>query len=166
MDIKDALYALGIIATLVFSLLNYITTLKNRRNFLREHFYKEQFNVLGSLNSEFHILNSFLIRALKSESDLDVINNKVEEIENIFYSNSHLLSSKVLSECKEAIIIVEKFTDFINKKELDLLDDCYSEFNEKYYSILKIIISDLGVFELFMENKSLVRNVKRKTINL
>lgn len=95
MDLKDILYVLGILATFVLSLLNYITTLKNRRNFLREHFYKEQFNVLGSLNSGFHILNTLLIRALNSEFDLDVINNKVEEIENVFYSNSHLLSSKV-----------------------------------------------------------------------
>lgn len=157
MDLKDTLYALGIIATFVLSLLNYITTLKNRRNFLREHFYKEQFNVLGNLNSEFHDLNTILIKSLKSKADLEIINNKVKEIENIFYSNSHLLSTKVLSEFKEAILIVESFTKIIANDEMTLLDDCYSKFIQKYSDILKIIISDLGVSELFTENKSLVK---------
>lgn len=157
MDLKDVLYALGIIATFVLSLLNYITTLKNRRNFLREHFYKEQFNVLGKLNSEFHVLNNILIGSFKTNPDLEIINQKVKEIESIFYSNSHLLSTKVLTECKEAILIVESFTKIITNDEKALLDECYSKFNEKYYDILKIIISDLGVSELFTENKSLVK---------
>jgi F0F1-type ATP synthase beta subunit len=63
----------------------------------------------------------------------------------------------VLSEFKEAILIVESFTKIIANDEMTLLDDCYSKFIQKYSDILKIIISDLGVSELFTENKSLVK---------
>lgn len=158
MELKDILYTVGIFATIIVSSLNYIITLKNRRNFLREYFYKEQFTLLGRLNAEFHNLNMLLIKSLKSKIDEDLINQKIEEIQNVFYSNSHLISTKVLTECKEAILIVESLLEVIKSQDSHLLDyDSYYRFNEKYHEILKLIVSDLGVSQLFLENKSLVK---------
>lgn len=157
MELKDIFYTLGILFTFSIGLLNYITTLKNRRNVLREHVYKEQFNVFSKLNFEFHKLNCILIKALKVKVNNDVIKENIENIENIFYSNIHILPTKLSFIFKELITLGEDFVVKNDQTNSILLPECYNDFNEKYYVFIKLIVKELGVSELYVENKKLVQ---------
>lgn len=158
MELKDVFYIVGILSTFIIGLLNYLNTTKNRRNFLRELVYKEQFQILGKLNSELHILNLSLIENLKFRNDLQKNKLKILEIESIIYSNSHLLPTELITKCKELILISEEFLDLLSDElKYSFLNECYDRFNEKYWNLQQSIVKSLGVSELFNENNNLIK---------
>lgn len=157
MEIKDVCYTVGILFTFIIGTLNYAISLKNRRNFLRELIYKEQLTILGKINSEFHILNTFLIKSLKEKKKISYseIEMKILEIDNILYSNTHLLPTKLFTVWKEILIITDELSNCFDDNNSKLLEECYTKFNDKYYSIIKLIVKDFGINKLYTENKSL-----------
>ena len=160
MEIKDVCYTVGILLTFIIGFLNYLVSLKNRRNFLRELIYKEQLNVMGKINSEFHILNTFLIKSLKTRKKItyNELEMKILEIDNLLYSNTHLLPTKLFVVWKEILVILDEFLDSFDSSESKQLRECYDKFGEKYYSIIKLIVKDFGIDKLYLENKSIVMN--------
>lgn len=160
MEIKDICYTVGILLTFAISFLNYLVSLKNRRNFLRELIYKEQLNVIGKINSEFHILNTFLIKSLKARKKISYneIEIKILEIDNILYSNTHLLPTKLFNVWKEVLIILDEFSNCFDNSDSKALKECYDKFGEKYYSIIILIVKDFGIDKLYLENKSILMN--------
>ena len=160
MEIKDICYTVGILLTFTISFLNYLVSLKNRRNFLRELIYKEQLNVIGKINSEFHMLNTFLIKSLKTRNKISYneIEIKILEIDNILYSNSHLLPTKLFNVWKEVLIILDEFSNYFDNFDSKALNECYNKFAEKQYTITKLIVKDFGIDKLYLENKSILKN--------
>jgi len=160
MEIKDVFYTLGILSTFIIGLLNYINSSKNRRNFLRELIYKEQLNVLGKINSEFHSLNTLLIAFLKAKkkTGYNEIELKILEIDNILYSNTHLLPGKLFGVWKEIEIITDEFLQSSDEINNELLKEHYDKFNERYYNLIKVIVKDFGINKLFSENKALLES--------
>ena len=113
--------------------------------------------MFSKLNFEFHKLNCILIKALKVKIDNNVIEENIQNIENIFYSNVHILPSKLAINLKELIALIGDFVVKNDQTNSILLSECYDDFNEKYYVFIKLIIKELGVSELYVENKKLVQ---------
>ncbi|MBZ4041338.1 hypothetical protein [Flavobacterium hibisci] len=160
MEIKDVCYTVGILLTFIIGFLNYLVSIKNRRNFLRELIYKEQLNIVGKINSEFHILNTLLIRSLKARKKISYneIEMKVLEIDNILYSNTHLLPTKIFNFWKEILVILDEFSNHFDNSDSKVLRECYDKFGDKYYTIIKLVVKDFGIDKLYLENKSILMN--------
>ncbi|MGO4821432.1 MULTISPECIES: hypothetical protein [unclassified Flavobacterium] len=159
MELKDGFYILGILSTFIIGLLNYLNTTKNRRNFLRELVYKEQFRIMGQLNSELHQLNLYIIKGFKEVEELQNIKLKIIDIDNLIYSNNYLLPSKLFDELKELISVSEEFVLLVKQEEISTLDSCHDRFSQKYWDVIQSIIKCLGISELFVENNNIIKRV-------
>ncbi len=56
METKDVLFTVGLVATLIVSVVSLVINLGNRRNGMRDHLYKEQMKYFVELSKEIHLL--------------------------------------------------------------------------------------------------------------
>ncbi len=102
MELKDKIFAIGIIATFLIGIINIAITIKNRKNSLRESLYKEQLIFFSKLMEENFKLHATLIRAHHRknflESDNIIINQEIEKMFNTMYSNYHLMTESLVNK--------------------------------------------------------------------
>ena len=96
-ELKDLIYFFGILISVSISFFSLIITIKNRRNQLRESLYKEQINFASKLSAEFYNIHYDLIRVSKgNESNIQMATTKIENIFDLIFSNSHLISNELM----------------------------------------------------------------------
>ncbi|SHK76475.1 hypothetical protein SAMN04488028_108121 [Reichenbachiella agariperforans] len=157
METKDVFYIIGICATLTLSIITLYLNLKNRRNALREHLYKEQidffkdlFLELNKMNAEFDKIINNPNRIKESEYQ-NIINN----IASVFQNNEFLIPSEIAELSKNLIVDSQEFYliqlgSDTKKKQL-----AYEVYYEQYYSLLKYVKDFYGTDNLSIENKNL-----------
>ena len=90
MDLKDWFYLIGILLTFIVSVFSLFVNIKNRRNAIREHLYKEQLTFFLSLSSELHMLLEAFYE-VERESTLSSAND--EKIESLLAKISYKIES-------------------------------------------------------------------------
>lgn len=165
METKDWITLGGILLTLGVSVYSLSINIKNRKNAIREHLYKEQIDFFVKLCKEFTELNN-LIPSLFTKNEefhkevLKQFFEKASMIDELFESHNYiipndhyLLISKTMSEVYK-ILSIEFKKDEIFKREI------YENY-KKVYSILEDEIREfIGVDYLSEENRKLIGAMK------
>jgi hypothetical protein len=172
MEIKDLFYIVGIISTLILSLITLYLNLRNRRNSLREHLYKEQISFFSILFVEINRLNLELDNLMNDPSKRNKNNYQeiIEGIGNIVYHKEFLIPDEIANRVLELIVQGNSFYfSFLITNESEI-NKQYAEYYKKQSSIILYIKEFIGTNNLSDENKNLhtksvlFENIKMRTI--
>jgi|GEM_PF-1199732 len=157
MDIKDTLSLIGIILVSTVGLINIIITVKNRRNTIREHIFKEQISVhykllslISQLNNEADNLLNF--ESKRHENDFELIREKIQDV---FYENEFILENETISLVQN--FLKQSIQSYIALISLDKIkaEKAYHLYYESYFDLLKFTRNAFGIDALSKENKNL-----------
>lgn len=168
METKDIFYIIGISSTVILSLITLNVNLRNRRNALREHLYKEQvtflkimFTELNKINIEFDKI--FNNPEARRHNDYQEI---LEKIAQIVFQHEFLLPSDLAALLKK---LVEESYDFYaiqlgsNSEEIK---KAYEDYYHRYYALVNYIKKFIGTDSLSSENKNLHNKANSKESEL
>lgn len=152
MELKDKIFAIGIIATSLIGIINIAITIKNRKNSLRESLYKEQLNFFSKLMEENFKLYATLIRAHHRknflESDKIIIDQEIEKIFNTMYSSYHLMTESLVIKLTNFIDAILKFQKSGNED----FEKNFLEYFDKSNDFLNSIRKEVGTDNLSKTN--------------
>ena len=157
-ELKDLIYFFGILISVSISFFSLIITIKNRRNQHRESLYKEQINFASKLSAEFYNIHYDLIRVNKgNESNIQMATTKIENIFELIFSNSYLISNELIIKTTETVELIRNYLKSVtneNKLGDTKIFECYLN---GYRELTSLLRSELGVEKLNNENKKLIK---------
>ncbi|MES2478483.1 MAG: hypothetical protein V4561_05325 [Bacteroidota bacterium] len=157
METKDLITLIGIISAVILGIVNLVYIIKNRRNSIREHLYKEQ------IANTYKIFEKFA--RLNQEID-DVINNPnkrhdnyVENLQNetsaLIYSLEFILSNDFLAVSKDTLKEITSFyLEYLSMND-DRVSNAYKKYYDKYYDLVRFSREQFGIEALTKENETL-----------
>lgn len=160
METKDWIYSIGLFLTFGVSIISLIITIKNRRNAIREHLYKEQIDYFKKLSKEFSILtNCFddvrLEKKLSDEND-SIIVKQLDEIYSMSFIYDFITPDEILSSISRVDKAANDLHFQIMKNNGTFSKEDSALFYKSYFDLLEDIREFLGVDKLSDENKMLI----------
>jgi len=160
MELKDWGYLIGFILTFGVSLFALMVNIKNRKNAIREHLYKEQFNCFMQLSKNLAILSALFDDVILEKELTDEMDKKVEgqikEIEGQIDFYYFIMPDELfpyLHKLEEEIGNLH--IHLINPKK-PITNNDGDKFYHTYTELLEQIREFVGVDNLSDENKKLI----------
>lgn len=158
METKDYIYSIGIFTSIVFSGYNLFIALKNRRNSMREHLYKEQialiqriFLKINEINIEFDLILNIRSRIYDNE-----YSKNVKDLGDIIFSNQFILPEILLPKFAKLIKESEAFYSIsLSTSDWEKRKEAYEDYYNKYYSLVQFSKEYYGIDNLSNENNKL-----------
>lgn len=157
MELKDYLYIVGILVTLLIGILNFRILQSNKKNSMREYIFRQQIEVISKLFIQLNILNSIIDKLCNNDlknSDIDFI-EEIEKVETIVYENEFILTNEILVKLTN---VLDKATQFYNSSLSDNRIEI-NEFYKRYYKGYDIFLNEarlsFGIEYLTKENQRL-----------
>lgn len=158
-ELKNLFYFFGILTSALISFLSLLITLKNRRNQLRESLYKEQINFASKLSNEFYNIHYDLIRVSKgNESNIQMATTKIENIFDLIFSNSHLISNELMIKTTEIVELIRDYLKSVTNENKLGETKKFESYLSGYRELISLLRSELGVEKLNNENKKLINS--------
>ena len=157
MEIKDVIYIVGLVLTFTISLFSLIINIKNRRNSIREHLYKEQMSLFIKLARGFQLLLDLYYdvsrdKILNDSKDIQ-LEQQVEEIYLLIDMHDFIVPNEIYSILNDTI----KEGDTLHLKAMKgpITNEDIASFKNNYFNLVEEIREFLGVDKLSDENKNL-----------
>lgn len=168
METKDIIYSSVITLTLIISVISLLVNIKNRRNALREHLYKEQVSFFLRLFVSFNKLNTE-IDSLYNNKDRRHNNQYHEIIQSLgleLYNNDVLIPNDITEEIKNLIVSSHDFYMSILSMNSESVDKNYDRYFSNYFKTLSYIKDFVGTNNLSSENKALHTHSRNNSARL
>lgn len=165
MQTRDVIYIVGIMLSITLGVFSFFISIKNRRNAIREHIYKEQFNfflkVLNELNLALTIFyDSFANKKLVPEKDkeLETIFAKLYQLQD---THDFITPNEIVFDLTNVImqadnLHVKAIKNPITEEEISTLHNNYFKLEDK-------IREFFGSDKLSDENRKLYQRRVKKT---
>lgn len=155
---KDIFYIISILATLLFSIINLFYLIKNRKNPLREHVYKEQLVAASKLISAFHRLNTEISRIFNArEFTGEDFQNSAANVGEALYQYEHIMIDEIITLANEVVTGSENFLIAIADGDREKISLSYEEYFKNYFLLIQLLRDTFGIDELSKENQSLYK---------
>ena len=157
METKDYILGGGILVTFLIGVFNFSLALKNRRNTLREHLYKEQINFFSKFLVGVNKLN-FEIEGLINNPSRRSDNNFYELIQLMsydYYNSEFIIPAEISGLIHNHIFKGNQFYSVCLTTNENKIAAAYSNYFESYTGMLNRIKEFIGTNELSTENKKL-----------
>lgn len=162
-ETKDLFYIIGISSTILIGLMNYFISIKNRRNSLREHLYKEQFiffkeimTAINNLNIEIQSLINDSSK--RSENDFDKL---LKDVVDIYTILEFLPPEDIRGNCHDLIFKANQYYMSFLTSKFELYSKSYNTYYEAYSRLVNSIQGYVGTKNLSRENMLLHRTDDR-----
>ena len=158
MELKDIFYTAGILVTMIVSLISLRINLKNRRNGIREHVYKEQMKFFTQLSQEMYYVNEMLdeISATKkiTEKQVEKLEAAYDKVDILTETYDFITPDEMLSKL---YLLYQAWHEIALKliKEEPILKENISKFKQIFWDLTEDIRAHLGVDKLSEENRRL-----------
>ena len=157
METKDLITFIGVISALILGIINLIYIVKNRRNSIREHLYKEQIANTYKIFEKFSQLNQEIDSVLNNPDKRQ--KNEVEDIQsetsNLIYSLEFLMSNDFLKLSNETLKEITNFYLEYLSNDKDRTANAYKIYYDKYYDLVKLTREQFGIETLTKDNETL-----------
>jgi hypothetical protein len=157
MELKDLITFIGVISALTLGIVNLIYLVKNRRNSIREHLYKEQIANTYKIFERFTKLNQEIDSVFNNSEKRQ--NNKVEDLQsetsNFIYSLEFVMSNDFLALSNDALKEITKFYLECLSTDKERTTNAYKNYYDKYYELVKLTREQFGIETLTKENETL-----------
>jgi methyl-accepting chemotaxis protein len=155
---KDIIYIIAISLTAVISIINLYYTVKNRKNPLREHVYKEQLVGAGKLIAAFYQLNNEISRIFNArEISNDNLQEMIEKVGESIYQYEHIMVNEIITLANEVVTGSDSFFLAIGSGKLEEINMNYENYFKSYFSLIQLLRDTFGIDELSKENQSLYK---------
>lgn len=156
--IKDIIYILAISLTAVISIINLYYTVKNRKNPLREHVYKEQLIGAGKLIVAFYDLNNEISQIFNAkEIRNDNLQVMIQKVGESIYQYEYLMIDEIITLANEVVTGSDSFFLAISSGKLEEINMHYENYFKSYFSLIQLLRDTFGIDELSKENQSLYK---------
>lgn len=157
MELKDLITLLGVITALALGIVNLFYIVKNRRNSIREHLYKEQIANTYKVFEKFSNLNQEIDNVINNPNKRH--DNQVEDLQNeastLIYSLEFILSNDFLATSNDTLKEVTRFyLEYLSTNE-DRAYNAYKKYYDKYYDLVRLTREQFGIEALTKENETL-----------
>ncbi len=166
MEIKDSIYCIGLILTFGVSLFSLIINIKNRRNSIREHLYKEQMSYFIKLSRELHLALEMFYDVSRRKILDDDTNNQIEKHSDEIYLLTETYDFITPDDLISAINLAIKKGDELHLKAIkgQITKIDISDFQDAYFNLVEDIRDQLGVDRLSDENKKMYQRSNSEKI--
>jgi len=155
MEIKDYILAIGITTTFLISVYNLYLSVKNRKNTLREHLYKEQLAMCGKLINAFYLMNTEISKGFFNYNvDYQKVTEFAENIGYIIFQNEYLAPDSLLTLANDTVTSSQDFLD-ASLQDAKKFQEEYERYFQHYYSLITFIRDYFGIKDLSKENQKL-----------
>lgn len=157
METKDVLTLIGILLVLAVGLINIGITLKNRRNVIREHLFKEQITFHYKLFVQITILNNEADSLLNDDSKRhnNDFESRIDVIRSLMHENIFILENDSISLINSLLEEAFKFYMKFLTTDRAKTENGYKAYYQSYFEFLKLTRSSFGIDLLSLENKNL-----------
>ena len=162
METKDWITLGGILLTLSISVYSLVINIRNRKNAIREHLYKEQINFFLKLGKEFTELNNELYSYTNNIDLNKTVSERylkgIDQIDSMFESHNYIIPNELYLLISKTISLAFKLTYYnpyseLDKKAKEIFDEAYSRMEDE-------IREFIGVDYLSEENRKLIGGMK------
>ncbi len=157
METKDVLYTLGLVATLIVSVISLVINLRNRRNGMREHLYKEQMKYFIELSKEIHLLlEKFYeikrVGVLTEDNDA-TLEKSFDDIDTLTETYEFMTPEEISDDLTKLFragnaLHINAIKGTISTEDIEPFQDVYFDLSEK-------MREHLGIEKLSSENRQL-----------
>jgi len=155
---RDIIYILAISITALLSIINLYYTVKNRKNPLREHVYKEQLLGVGKIMAAFYQLNNEISRIFNAkEVQNDNLQVLIEKVGESIYQYEHIMIDEIITLANEVVTQSDSFFIAISSGKLEEINLNYDNYFKSYFSLIQLLRDTFGIDELSKENQSLYK---------
>ena len=157
METRDIIYTIGISATLIISLVALFINIRNRRNGMREHLYKEQMAFFVSLSRELHLVSEYYLTILRE----GVLSQEVDEQLEIVYDRIDTMGEAhdfiTPEEISDYLSDVIKIGGYLHLKSMEesITDKDMRSFDNALLNLTDAMREHMGVDKLSHENRRL-----------
>lgn len=157
MELKDLITLIGVMSALTLGIVNLVYIVKNRRNSIREHLYKEQIANTYKIFERFSKLNQEIDDVINNQNKR--LDNQVENLQNevstLIYSLEFILPNDFLAISKDTLKEVTAFyLEYLSTND-DIASNAYKKYYDKYYDLVRLTREQFGVEALTKENETL-----------
>lgn len=161
METKDLLYSIGILLTLIVSVITLVINVKNRRNAMREHLYKEQMKYFHDLFRNLNEINNAFYEVVRLGlneeiyQDLDAL---VEKTYDHIEANDFITPNRLFEPINTAIKSADDLFSEITKAKSRLTKEEIKPSQSYYFDLVEEVREFLGIEKLSKENLNLLNS--------
>lgn len=155
-NLKDIFYVIGILSAIIVGGVNIKLALKNRKNVLREHLYKEQLVFIAKLNSNLSELQSLLLHYTPSHEEELNIMKVIDETYKILFGYSHIAADSIMRDASAFLTVV---TEHLETQKNNENRTGYEKFEQAYLSVTSTLRHEVGLKSLSKENENLIKKI-------
>jgi hypothetical protein len=159
MEIKDWIYSFGLILTFGVSVFSLILNIKNRKNAIREHLYKEQMSFFFKLSNEFaHVYKLFediWIEQTFNDSQDILLETHLNNIHTLIDTHDFIIPNQIYSTINQTIESLNDLYKLVIDKDRKITDKELNKYSDMHSNLVEDIREFAGVDELSEENKRL-----------
>lgn len=163
LESKDWVYLTGIILSFVVGVLSLFINIKNRRNAIREHLYKEQYIFFYKISKEFsYTLDTFIDIQIETKLT-DKLSNKINmhfaEIGNILDTYDFIIPEDLFKQ----VYATNKslYALFKTSKENKITDADMALCYDIFFNMQDDARMFFGIEKLSLENRNMVKSNQR-----
>lgn len=157
MEIKDAIYIIVILGTLIISIVSLRINLRNRRNGMREHLYKEQMTYFIALSKELHLLSETFLKVelngVLTEAEDKQIDAVFETIDTLTEGHEIITPEEIRTSLRKVFRIAYAINLKVIKGPISIED--MKLYNEAIFELSDKMSEHLGIDRLSDENRLL-----------
>lgn len=166
METKDLMYGIGLLLTFGASIASLVISIKNRKNALREHLYKEQMAFFMKFTSEFSDVGNLIddiaeeqMFSKKQDDELEVLQNNIHRLLDI---HDFIVPDEIYSSINDVIHKLGDLHSLAIRSNGKIKDEDVDLYFNSYFNMVEDIKLFAGVDELSEENKSLYQKRRRE----
>lgn len=157
METRDIIYTIGISATLIISLVALFINIRNRRNGMREHLYKEQMAFFVSLSKELHLVMEEYLTIFREGTLSQEVDNNLElayqRIDTLGEAHEFITPEDIA----DFLSVVIKTGGELHLKSIKepITDKDIKSFDNAHFDLTDAMREHMGVDKLSRENRRL-----------
>ncbi len=156
MELKDIFYTVGILVTMIVSIIALLVNIKNRRNGMREHLYKEQMKFFTQLAQEIYVVNELLsnisVATIITEEQVEKLEAAYDKVDLLTETYDFITPDEILSKL---YLLHSAWHEIVIKliKAESITKENISKFKQIFWDLTEDIREHLGVDKLSDENR-------------
>ncbi len=165
METKDWLYAIGIISTLAVSLIALVINIRNRRNAIREHLYKEQMKYFHDLFRNLNEINNTFYEVVRlglNEEIYQGLDALMEKTYDHIEANDFITPDPLFKPINTALKSADDLFSETIKAKGKLTKEEIKPSQSHYFELVEEVREFLGIDKLSEENLKLLNGRMEK----
>lgn len=160
METKDWIYTVGLVLTFGISAVSLYVTVKNRKNAIREHLYKEQLAFFLKFQNEFavvmHLFDELSDKPKDNKDTFQMCLYRIHQLDILFSGSDILVPNDLYNLMSRSVGDCYKFHALLLQKGEAVTEAEMDSFIDRFFDTEDEVREFIGVDKLSKENRKLI----------